>query len=152
MIPPVLVAFAVVMGMQSATAQDLGGALDLGQLGATLAVSNAIRNQAGRRHPHAAHRPRSAAAERTPEASAQAKALLRYRPNDVVHRRFMDGYLARIRRGDPATATQLEQAFAAQPLRDVSARWLGRYGLSPNGRGGRDGRIPFHRLADLARR
>ena len=102
----------------AAPAQDLGGALDLGQLGATIGVSNAMRGQVTSRS-RAAPVPRSA-----------RPAPLTFRADPARQKATVDQWLARIGRSDPASARQIGAVFAKQSLAQVSGPWLARYGMS----------------------
>lgn len=107
---------AALLGAAS-SAQDLGGALDLGQLGASIGVSNAMRGQVT---------PRS----RPPAPRTAKPAALTFRADPARQKATVDGWLARIGRGDPASARQIGAVFAKQSLAQVSGPWLARYGMS----------------------
>lgn len=114
-------------------AQDLGGALNLGQLGASLGVANGIQRQLGTSH---ASRPDggghvSPQPSRLALAPAAAHARLAYRVDPALGQRLLDRYIARIGAREPATAAQLKAIFARKSPMSVSSRWLGRYGMTP---------------------
>lgn len=111
----------------SVAAQDLGGALDLGQLGTSMAVNQGIQRQLQRRSGTPAPKARPA-----PTVSAAAvRARLSFHPDPALSRRVMAAYIGRVRAGDPATASQLQRSFAAQPVAAMAGKWLRPYGMSP---------------------
>lgn len=111
----ILAAAMILTATPPLIAQDLGGALELGQLGATIGVSNAMRGQVTRRAP----------------AAPPARAVpLTFRADPARQKATVDRWLARIGRSDPATARQIGDVFARQSLGQISGPWLGRYGMS----------------------
>lgn len=113
-----LVVAAALLASTPLAAQDLGGALDLGQLGATIGVSNAMRGQVAKRGRTA-----------PPPAPARA-ATLTFRADPARQKATVARWLARIGRSDPASAQQIGAVFAKQSLTQISGPWLGRYGMS----------------------
>lgn len=130
---PLLAALVVAAG--SVAAQDLGGALDLGQLGASLGVADGIQRQLGGHHagrPAIRRRPANARHPETPDLSAAtARRHLFYRLDPALGQRLLDRYVARVASSDPATAARLRDIFARTPPLTVGTRWLGRYGMTP---------------------
>jgi hypothetical protein len=108
-------------------AQDLGGALDLGQLGTSMAVNQGIQRQLQRRSGTPAPKTRSA----PPVSAAAVRARLNFRADPTLSRRIVGAYIGRIRAGDPVTADQLQRSFAAQPVATMAGKWLRPYGMSP---------------------
>ncbi|PSJ37662.1 hypothetical protein C7I55_21600 [Sphingomonas deserti] len=105
-------------------AQDLGGALDLGQLGADIGVNAAIRANVARTRsespPPAGRRVRPAAARLT------------YTPSPDRRRDNLARFVAKSRTRDPQGAAQLERLFASQDVIARMHREMAAYGFRPN--------------------
>lgn len=103
-------------------AQDLGGALDLGQLGADIGVNAAIRANVAR----SASRP--PAEQRTRPAAAR----LTYTPSPDRRRDNLARFVAKSRTRDPQGAARLERLFASQDVIGRIQREMAGYGFRAN--------------------
>lgn len=118
-----LLAGATMLAGTAAIAQDLGGALNLGQLGATIGVSHALRGQVARTS-------RSAPSRAAPSPTTRVRpAAMTFRADPVRQKATVGKWLARIAKADPATAQQIGLPFQRQSLTQMAGPWLGRYGM-----------------------
>lgn len=121
-----LAAAALLTVASSGAAQDLGGALDLGQLGADIGVNRAVQS-------HLAQSARSRSAPRQAPAPARATpARLTYAPSMAQRRRNLAQFVAASRRRDPEGAARLEKAFASQDLIGQINHRMAAYGFRAN--------------------
>jgi hypothetical protein len=104
-------------------AQDLGGALDLGQLGADMGVNSAIRANVGR-----APTTRSLPAQR-PQAAA---VRLTFTPSPAERRKNLAQFIAKSRKRDPEGAARLEKLFASRDVIGQINREMGACGFQAN--------------------
>lgn len=112
-----LAAFATLIWKPAAMAQDLGGALNLGQLGATIGVSNAMRNSV-------TSTPRATTTAASPAAS------MIYKADAARQKATVEQWLTKVGRDDPDTAKQFRQLFQQQSLSQLNGTWLKQYGMS----------------------
>jgi hypothetical protein len=109
----------------AAVAQDLGGALNLGQLGATIGVSHALRDQVART-------PRAAPSRTAPSDAPTTRmrpAMMTFRADPARQKATVGKWLARIGKADPASAQQFGRSFERQSLTQMAGPWLSRYGM-----------------------
>ena len=112
----VTVALCGAVRMAPASAQDLGGALDLGQLGTSMAVSQAV----------IAHSQSSTGKVRPRPAP---KGSTRFRPSQATRKRTIAAYVARTRAHDAKSGAELERALAkSDPIAAVKPAFA-RFGL-----------------------
>jgi hypothetical protein len=104
-------------------AQDLGGALDLGQLGADMGVNNAIRANVGR----------GRTARSLPVRRPQAAAVrLTFTPSQAERRKNLAQFVVKSRKRDPEGAARLEKLFASRDIIGQINREMGAYGFQAN--------------------
>ena len=114
----------------AATAQDLGGALNLGQLGATIGVSNAMRGQVSR-GTRFAPSPRRGGPANASVAPVRPAAMT-FRADPARQKATVNKWITRISKAEPQTAQQIKASFQRQSLNQMAGPWLGKYGLSTN--------------------
>jgi hypothetical protein len=124
----VLAAAALLAPASQGVAQDLGGALDLGQLGADIGVNRAIRSQLAQ---SPIVQPRSVPRHAAAPARAMA-ASLTYTPSLEQRRRNLARFVAAARKRDPQTAGRLERLFASQDVIGQINRQIAPYGFRTN--------------------
>lgn len=122
-----LAALSIAGAPTTATSQDLGGALNLGQLGATIGVASSMRAQVSRGRVATQPPARRTAGGRTATARPDA---LTFRADPARRDATVERWLTRIGRQEPASAATLRGSLAKGGLGRVSGRWLGRYGMS----------------------
>lgn len=123
----VAAAAATMVASPAASAQDLGGALNLGQLGATIGVSNAMRGQVSRRSSFAPVPSRGAPA--TSSVAPTRPAAMTFRADPARQKATVNKWIARISKAEPKTAQQISASFQRQSLNQMAGPWLGRYGM-----------------------
>ncbi|QAY75994.1 DUF6683 family protein [Sphingosinicella sp. BN140058] len=105
-----------------AAAQDLGGALDLGQLGADIGVNNAIRANVARSRP----------ATRPVRIVPGTETQLSFRPSLEQRRKNLAQFVARSRARDAEGAARMEALFASGDVIGRINGQLGTYGFRTN--------------------
>lgn len=121
-----IAAAALLAAASPGAAQDLGGALDLGQLGADIGVNRAIQS-------HVAQSARSRPGPRPAAPPAHATATrLTYAPSMAQRRRNLARFVAASRQRDPQGAARLEQAFTSRDLIGEMHRRMAAYGFRAN--------------------
>ena len=104
-------------------AQDLGGALDLGQLGADMGVNDAIRASVGR----------APTLRTSPPRHPQAAAIrLTFAPSSAERRKNFAQFIARPRKRDPEGAARLEKLCASRDVIGQINREMAAYGFQAN--------------------
>lgn len=120
-VPSLVALLAVYGGTGPVLAQDLGGAIDLGQLGADIGVNNAIRANVARSH--AAPRPV------VPRPAEAGTVRLSFAPSMAQRRKSLAQFVAKSRRRDPQGAAQVEKMFASGDVIDRINRQIEAYGF-----------------------
>lgn len=121
-----LAAGALLAGASPALAQDLGGALDLGQLGADIGVNRAIQSRVGQ---SVQRRSVPNGAVAAPPATS---ARLTFAPSAEQRRRNLARFVATARQRDPQAAGRLEKLFASQDVIGQINRQISAYGFRTN--------------------
>lgn len=121
--------FASALVACSATAQDLGGALDLGQLGSTIGVSNAVRH-----HVTGSKASKQSGSRAAPLVAKQASSAgsLRFTADSQRRERTVQQWLASTAKSDPKTAAQFKTFFKQQNLGRIATEYLRPYGMTPS--------------------
>lgn len=95
-----------------AYAQDLGGALDLGQLGTSLGVNHAVGRLAQRQSRASLRAPGRRAMQLQPSGpAARSSVSLGYAATPALKRQAMAEFIDRIRQKDPDVASTVQRAF-----------------------------------------
>lgn len=115
-------------------AQDLGGALDLGQLGASIGVNRAIganvaRSQGSSR---SAPPPYSFSPDTAPAQTEAAPVRLTFTPSVERRRKNLAQFVAKSRDKDPQGAAKMEKVFASRDVIEHINGQIGTYGLQAN--------------------
>lgn len=111
---------AMLVPVGPAAAQDLGGALDLGQLGADIGVHNAIRANVAR------------SATRPVRIVPRTETTLTFRPSLEQRRKNLAQFVARSRARDAEGAARMEALFASGDVIGRINGQLGAYGFRTN--------------------
>lgn len=104
------------------------GAFNMGMLTNTLAQGANVQSESARSSSVAAFR----SITRTPRTGRIDDAAIRYQPSMAVRARNMKQLVARLRRVDPASATELERTLASRDVVAETAGLMRPVGLDPN--------------------
>lgn len=97
----------------AASAQDLGGALDLGQLGTSMGVNHAVGRLAQRQPRSSVRSPDRRGTQLRPSGpTAHSNISLGYAATPALKRQAMAEFISRIRRKDANIASTVQRAFS----------------------------------------